>query len=166
MDALVGTFHIDWKLVVAQFVNFAIVFFVLYWFALRPLGKLMSERSAKIEKGLDDARKNAELAEQAKKSYDEELMRARHDAQALVKSMQADISKKREELVASAEKEVQQILKEGKGKLLEEKNSMVKQAENEIASLVLLATEKVLSKQINVGLNKEIVAESLRSMKS
>ena len=69
MDSLISTFHIDWHLIVAQAVNFAIVFAVLYWFALKPLGKLMEERKETIEKGLADAKSNAQLLANTEKEY-------------------------------------------------------------------------------------------------
>ena len=47
-------------MILAQIINFAVVFFVLYKFALKPLKKLMDERSATISGGLDNAKKQEE----------------------------------------------------------------------------------------------------------
>ena len=52
MDSLITTFHIDWKIVIAQVINFGIVFAVLYFFALKPLSKLMKEREDIISKAI------------------------------------------------------------------------------------------------------------------
>ena len=57
MDSLISTFHIDWHLIVAQLVNFAVVILVLWRFALKPLGKLMDERGQTIAGGLENAKK-------------------------------------------------------------------------------------------------------------
>lgn len=160
MDALIGTFHIDWKLVVAQLFNFAIVFGVLYWFALRPLAKLMSERGEKISKGLSDAETNQKLVEDAKKLYDAELARARKDAQALTATMEQEVAKKRASLVASASEEVNKMLDDGKKKLIEEKESVLKQAEKEIASLVVMSVEKVLAGSMDDTARKHMVAKA------
>ena len=54
MDSLISTFHIDWHLIVAQLVNFAVVILVLWRFALKPLGKLMDERGQTIAGGLEN----------------------------------------------------------------------------------------------------------------
>lgn len=165
MDALIGTFHIDYKLVVAQLFNFAIVFAVLYWFALRPLAKLMSERGEKIEKGLKDAETNQKLVEDAKKLYDAELARARKDAQALTQTMEQEIAKKKASLVASAEAEVAIMLEEGKRKLVEEKEGVLKQAEKEIAGLVVSGVEKVLAGSMDETARKHMVAKAVEHMK-
>ncbi|MDP2944107.1 MAG: ATP synthase F0 subunit B, partial [bacterium] len=55
MESLISTFHVDVRLLVAQLINFAIVFFVLYFFAFKPLVKVMADRSEKIDKSLKDA---------------------------------------------------------------------------------------------------------------
>src|SRR3989344_697952 len=80
MESIISTFHIDWKIIIAQMVNFAVVFAVLYVFALKPLGKLMKERSEKIGQGLNDAKTNAKLLEETNKKYDEMLAKAKIEA--------------------------------------------------------------------------------------
>ncbi len=56
-----ATFHIEGRLLLAQFANFAVVFALIYFLILKPLSKMMKERTGTIEKGLDDA-KRAETA--------------------------------------------------------------------------------------------------------
>ena len=73
MNSIITTFHIDWKIILAQAVNFAIVFAVLYFFALKPLNKLMAERAEKIAKGVNDAKTNAETLTATKAEYDRAL---------------------------------------------------------------------------------------------
>ena len=50
MDSIIETFHLDWKLFLAQVVNFTIVVFVLWRFAFKPLAKNLAERTRTIEK--------------------------------------------------------------------------------------------------------------------
>ena len=69
MDSIIATFHIDWKIIIAQVLNFGVVFGVLYLFALKPLMKVMRERTEKIEKGIKDAKENAEVLNNTKKEY-------------------------------------------------------------------------------------------------
>ena len=65
MDSIISTFHIDWKIIIAQMINFGVVFVVLYIFALKPLSKLMTERGEKIETGISDAKKSSKLLQKA-----------------------------------------------------------------------------------------------------
>src|SRR3990167_11379203 len=81
MDSIISTFHIDWKIIIAQAVNFGIVFVVLYLFALKPLSKLMAERAEKIARGIGDAKSNAVILEKTKQEYEKVLIKARGEAQ-------------------------------------------------------------------------------------
>ena len=47
MESIISTFHIDWKIIITQMINISIVFFVLYIYAIKPLFKMMEERSEK-----------------------------------------------------------------------------------------------------------------------
>ena len=69
MDSIISTFHIDWKIIIAQMINFGVVFVVLYIYALKPLGKLMKERGEKIEAGINDAKKSGELLQKTSEEY-------------------------------------------------------------------------------------------------
>ncbi len=80
MESIVSTFHIDWKIIIAQAINFGVVFAVLYIFALKPLSKLMAERAEKIAKGINDAKTNASVLEKTQKEYEDVLIKARTEA--------------------------------------------------------------------------------------
>jgi F-type H+-transporting ATPase subunit b len=165
MDSLIGTFHIDWKLIVAQLINFAIVFFVLYRFALKPLGKLMDERKNTIETGLTDAKRNKELLEEAKVAYDAELSKARREGAEIASLMKEDIEKKRVELLARAESDAKNLIEETHKKLEEDKAKILRDAEKEIASLVMSATEKVLGAVAVGKVQEELVEKSIKDSK-
>ncbi|MBY0376798.1 ATP synthase F0 subunit B, partial [Patescibacteria group bacterium] len=80
MESIISTFHIDWKIIIAQAINFGIVFVVLYIYALKPLSKLMKERSETIAKGIDDAKLSQEVLQKTNKEYEEILAKARKEA--------------------------------------------------------------------------------------
>lgn len=144
MDSLITTFHIDWKIVIAQLINFGIVFLVLYIFALKPLKKLMSERSQKIEKGVLDAKTNAELIENTKKQYEEIVSKAKIEANQVFQDGKKEAEKKKVEILEETKKDVEKMITDGKKTLEAEKTKMVEDAKSEIVSLVVSATEKLL----------------------
>ena len=76
MEQIIETFHLDIKLLLAQAINFAIVFAVLYYFVIKPLTKVMAERSRKIEKSLEDAEKVEKRLEQTEEEYNKKILEA------------------------------------------------------------------------------------------
>lgn len=153
MDSFINTFHIDWKIIIAQVINFVIVLFVLQFLALKPLRKLMNERSSKIEGGLEDAQKNAEILKNTKKEYDDIVLKARTEANTIFQEGKKDAEVKKAEMLAEASKDVEIMISNGKKTLESEKIKMVEEAKNEIVSLVVKATEKILESNTDKILN-------------
>jgi F-type H+-transporting ATPase subunit b len=144
MEPLIATFHIDWKIIIAQAVNFAVVFAVLYIYALKPLSKLMAERSEKIAKGITDAKQNAETLEKSKQEYEAILAKGRKEAQKIFEDGKKETQAKQESMILEAQAEVNALIEGGKKTLEVEKAKMVAEVKNEIASLALLAAEKIM----------------------
>ncbi len=157
MDSFISTFHIDWKILIAQAINFAIVFALLYFFALKPLKKIMSERTSTIEKGISDAKHSAELIEKTTKEYEEVIAKARAEAHTLFQEGKKEAEVKRAEMLEKAQTEVDAMIASGKKNLESEKNKMVEEAKNEIVSLVVSATEKVLSDQADKSVTEKAI---------
>src|SRR6185503_16932785 len=132
MESIINTFHIDWQIIVAQAINFVIVFAVLYIFALKPLNKLMAERSDKIARGVSDAKQNAELLNATKAEYEAALVKARAEAQTMLQEGRKNADKKRSEMLEEAKADVAKIVASGKKTMEAEKVKMVEDARKEI----------------------------------
>ncbi|MEI6190842.1 MAG: F0F1 ATP synthase subunit B [bacterium] len=144
MESLITTFHIDWKILLAQTVNFSIVFFVLYFFALKPLKKIMGEREEKIKKGVIDANINLELVEKTKSEYTNVINKAKAEANDLFRRGKREAEARKTEIIEGAQKEVNLMIINGKKVLEVEKIRIVEEAKKEIINLTIKASEKIL----------------------
>ena len=159
MDSLITTFHIDWKIVIAQALNFGVVFAVLYFFALKPLSKLMKEREEKISKGITDAKENAVMIENTKKEYDEILNKARLEAHSIFQEGKKDAESKKAEMLEIAKKDVDNMIASGKKVLESEKAKIIEEAKQEIVSLVVKATEKLLESNPDEKFDEKVMSK-------
>ena len=159
MDSLVKTFHIDWHLIIAQMVNFAVVVFVLYKFAIKPLSKLMDERKEKISLGLEDAKRHKELLKQTEDEYKKIVNDARKESQEILSSAKKDAENTKRELVEQATEESKNIVEKGKKEILFEKEKMLNELRTELADLVVLSTEKVLKDSLDHDTKEKIIAK-------
>ncbi|MBT7553014.1 ATP synthase F0 subunit B, partial [bacterium] len=73
-------FGVDWRLMIAQLVNFVIVLLVLWKFAIKPLMKTMESRNAEISKGLDDAKAAADKIEEVEHDVKIKLQETKAEA--------------------------------------------------------------------------------------
>lgn len=163
MESFITTFHIDWKIIIAQAINFIIVFFILYFLALKPLKKLMSERTRNIENGLLNAKLNNEILNKTKKEYDEVLMKAKVEAHQFFQDSKKEAEEKKSKMIEEAAKEVENIIKNGKNILEGEKVKMIEEAKIEIVSLVVKATEKLLETTDNKAFDEKVL-EKIKKM--
>ncbi|MFA5934063.1 MAG: F0F1 ATP synthase subunit B [Candidatus Paceibacterota bacterium] len=164
MQELISTFHIDWKLLIAQAVNFGIVFTALYFFAVKPIRKLMDERSGTIAGGLENAKKHEDLLRAQEVEYESTLVKARAEASLIMKDVKKDAEQKRAEIIEKAQADSMAIFEAGKKQLNSEKQKMLDDAKKELVSLVMNATEKVLGESVNGKVESKLVEESIKSI--
>src|SRR3989344_3540657 len=112
MNGFIETFHIDWRLMIAQLFNFGIVFLAFYLLAAKPLRKLMKERGEEIETGLQNAKAGMEMIQKAKEKDEEEYVKKR--------VVQFEIEKKA--LIESAKVEIVSLATLAAEKIMDKKN--------------------------------------------
>ena len=162
MESLISTFHIDAGLFVAQLINFAIVFSILYFFAFKPLVKVMVERSAKIDKSLKDAdaiEKRLSLTAQEREDI---IAAAKKEANLIVEEANKRGEEKRAEMIVKAKEEIGQVINAEKDKLIREKAETLKEIKKEVADLVILTVEKILSEKMTSEKDKEIIKKLVK----
>ncbi|MFA5894139.1 MAG: F0F1 ATP synthase subunit B [Candidatus Margulisiibacteriota bacterium] len=165
MDSLISTFHLDIKLLIAQVINFAIVFAVLYFFALKPLLKVMAERTGKIEQSLADAKKIEENLSRAANERQEIVSAAKKEAGAILERVSVEAEEKREEMAAKTKEEIGQIINKEKERMRLEKAETLKEIKAEVADLVVASVEKLLDKKMNSKDDAEMIRKALKNTK-
>ena len=156
MEAL-ANLGIDWKLLVAQVVNFAVVLLVLKRFAYQPMLKLLDERTAKIEKGLADAENAGKKLSEIEIQEKAILMEARTEAKRILTETDEAAKKRDAAQIAETEKRVKKILHESELKIAEDQKKMLDEAKRELGETVLLAVEKVLHEKMDATKGKEFI---------
>jgi len=163
MEGLISTFHIDWKLMIAQLINFGLVFCAFYLLAAKPLKNLIQSRTEEINTGLLNAKQNVEILKATEKEYKEIISKAKSEADLLFKEAKKEALAKKTEMLEQAKIEVASIVDSGKKNLENEKIKMVADAKKEIVSLVMDVTKKVIGKEVGPSFNQSAIKE-LESM--
>ncbi len=164
MDSLIETFHLDWKLMVAQVVNFAIVFTVLYIFAIKPLMKLMDERGKRIQSGLDNADKQEELLKNAEKEYQAMVAKTNAEAVAKMQEVKREAEAKSHAMMEEAQAEIASAKALGLKQIEAEKQKAMEEIRKEAVTLIISATEKVLGNVAEGKVEAKLVEESIKNI--
>ncbi len=160
MEAL-ANLGIDWKLLLAQVVNFVVVLLVLKRFAYQPMLKLLDERTAKIEKGLVDAESASRKLSEMEMKEKAVLADARMEAKRILAETDEAAAKRDAAKMTETEARVKKLLEESENKIAEDRKKMLEEAKRELADTVLMAVEKVLSEKMDSAKEKELIERNL-----
>lgn len=145
MQEFIQTFHIDWKLMLAQVINFGLVFLVLYMLAAKPLKKLVAERTKEIETGLTDAKDAKILLQKASQEYEENTIKLRKLSIDTQKELSVELDKLRAENIEKMKLDAEEWKKNRNKQMEIDKKDLIESAKGEVMSLAILAAEKIMN---------------------
>lgn len=158
---LLGSLGIQWRLFLAQLLNFGIVLFVLWKWVFTPTLTALRKRQETIRKGLEDAEASGKALASASEEKQATLTAARKEASKLVEEATAEADRIRKETLEKTKSEVAELVSAGKAALSEEKEKIVLDAKTEIAELVVGATEKVMEETLDAKKHKGLIESAI-----
>lgn len=158
-------FGVDWRLMVAQLVNFGIVVAVLWYFAIRPLTKTMHQRSREISKGLDDAKLATERLAEVEREIKSKLQETKKMAANILEEAKKNGDNARQVSLEKTKQEVESLINKAKEQIGNEKEVMIEQARQAVGALVVDALRKILSEGVSKDIDKKYIDKVLKEFK-
>lgn len=162
---LIKALGLDGRILLAQFFNFAILVWVLWRFAYKPVFKILEERKEKVYKGLEDAEAATLKLQAAEMENKKILLEARQEATKILELAQKKAEDKQHEIIAKAETEIGVIMEKERAKIATEKASSLNQLKAEVSSLVMLALKKFLEDNLDEVKDRSLVEKIVSSLK-
>ncbi len=162
---LISALGLDWKILLAQFINFAILIFVLWRFAYKPVFNILAERRDKIAKGLDDSEAAAKKlleAEEEKKVF---ITAARKEANEIIEVAKGKAELRYQEIVDKAKTDLKVVVDDEKAKIKAERNSAIKDVKKEAAQMIAAALLKILPEKVDAKSDVEMINKALEELK-
>lgn len=162
---IVGMFGLNWKLFLAQLVNFGIILFVLWKWVFGPVTKGLSQRTEKIESSLADAQKIAEERETFDSWKQGEISQVRTEAAGIITQAKVDAEKLKESTLTQTKDEQAKLIASAQAKLEQEKQAMLTSVKTELAELVVSATENLLKQKLDPKKDAALIEQALSEAK-
>ena len=154
------TFGVQGDLLVAQIINFCLVSYVLYRFAIKPVLKTVEERQKKISEGLQYAEEmKAQLASTEKERLSL-LKKAQEDAQSLFAKTKHESEVYLQDQKKVAEQKIEQMFAQAKDAMAVERRNMMAEARTEVATLVVATTERLLKNVLTEDMRAQLNAQA------
>ena len=164
MGDLLNQFGINYTLLIAQMINFGILFWVLYKFVYKPILKVLDDRRTKIERSLDEAKKIEQRTQALEVEVNTEIGRAKKEADRLVAEAREIGEKVRAELLTKTQSEAEAILAKARRDIELERVEMNKSIKEYVVTTSLLVVEKVLSQKLSTELRQDITSEAINKL--
>lgn len=165
MEALIEGLGLDWKVLIAQIVNFTILLLILYKFAYKPLTKMLRDRSATIEKSLADAKRIEQELKATEDKREQTLVQARRQAQDILNQAKDQGEQLKEEMTTRAKHEVEKIVGDAHTSIAQAKEKMISEAKQELGEMVVAASEKVLQEKLDEKRDQTLLEKALKQLK-
>ncbi len=165
MNEFITHFGIDWKLLLAQVVNFFVLLVILRKFVYGPVLKVLKDRKRGIEHGIEVTAAAEAKLKNISELETETLHKAKENALGIVTSAEKEAQKKKEEIVVIARKEVDHMLDQGKkgAELLREK--MMQEVDQNAKDFISQGIVKVLGRLSPEEKDRVLIDEALKELR-
>jgi F-type H+-transporting ATPase subunit b len=149
---------------IAQMVNFAIVAFLLYRFAIKPVLATADARKAKIADGLRfEEEMKAKLAD-TQQQHLATMKQAALDAQKVVEEARKSAKELLDREAKATTEKTQQMLAKAEEAIALERRKMISDAREEISRLVALTAQRVLNRELAPDERKRYAETAAREL--
>ena len=161
----IGTLGLNWKLFVAQLVNFGIVIFILWKWVMKPVVGALESRRARIEQSVKKAEEIERQANEFRAYQESERRKVNLEADALINKAVASGEKLKQETAESARLEARKIITDAKAAIEAEKGKALTEVREEVANMAVMAAEKILRAKLDGRENQELINKILKTVK-
>ena len=166
MSELIHNLGIEWKVLLAQIVNFAVLLFILKKFAYKPILKVLNDRQKRIEEAINRSKsvdkRMAEIETLKEKVLDE----ARRESEAIIKKAEEAALRVKESVLKEAHSVSEKLLVDTGKKIQAEREKIFREAKSEIADLVYAAVEKSIGDLAGENLKMKMVEDAMKFVAS
>jgi len=164
MGDTLQTLGIYWPKLIAQMVNFAIVLFILWKFAYRPVLKILEERRQRVTEAMINAQKAREELARTEAQRQQVLAETNAQANKMIEEARAAATRVREQETQKAIKEAEQIVTKAREAAALERTRMLADVKRELGRLVIATTSKVTGKVLTPEDQRRLSEETTRAL--
>jgi F-type H+-transporting ATPase subunit b len=164
MGDTIQVLGIHWTKLLAQLLNFAIVMFVLWRWAYKPVFAVLEARRQKIAEGVTNADKiKAELAKTEAARHDI-LTQAGDQANQLIEEARAAAARVREQETQKAIAAAEQIMIKAREAAAQDHDRMLRELKREVGRLVVQTTTTVTGKILTPEDQRRLAEETEKQL--
>ena len=152
---------INLPMLIAQLVNFIILFGLLYLIAYKPVLRMLDARSKKIKESVDQTERIKEQALHAEEEVKKQIEVARKQGQEIVAQAARTGEEVRQKAKQEAKQEAETLINRARTEIKRERDGAIDELRKEFADLTILAAEKVIEKSLDKQAHRQLIDKVL-----
>ena len=148
----------------AQICNLMIQLVIFKKLLLNPVKKVIAERKAKADSQIADAEKLRTEAEAMKAEYEQNLQKARTEANQIVASAQKTAAARSEELLGEARAQAAALKQKAEADIAQERKKAVNEVKDEIGGMAMEIASKVVEREIKEADHQDLIDEFIKNV--
>jgi F-type H+-transporting ATPase subunit b len=162
----IAALGVDGKALIIQLVTFVLAFLVLKKWAFTPIINMMDARRKTIEEGVALGEKMKQDEAQLQASIDQELAKARAEADGIVAAANETSRDKIREAEAKAQDKAAGVLKDAEERIKTDTARARKKLEGELVGLISDATEAIIGEKVDSTKDKQLIERALKEQQA
>jgi len=157
----IASLGISLPTLIAQIVNFIILFGLLYLVAYKPIMRMLDERSRKIQESMEQTEFIKEQAAHAEEEVKQQLEAAAKEGQEIISRAMRTGEEARREAQAQARQETDSLLSRARNEIQRERDEAIDELRKEFADLTILAAGKVIDQTLDKEAHRQLIDKVL-----
>lgn len=144
--------------------NLALTMFIFKRFLWKPVQEIVAKRKALAEAQLTEAAQAKEEALAIKSEYEENMAKAREEADQIVAKAQKTATSRREEMLHEAQEQVAEMKQKAEQDIQLARKKAVNEVKDEIGSIAMEIASKVMEREIDAQDHEALINEFIKNV--
>ncbi len=160
MEGLAGL-GINLPALIAQVINFAILFGLLYLVAYKPLMRMLDERSRRVKESMEQTEYIKQQVAKAEQETEKRIAEAGKEGQKIIDQAVKTGEEMRQKAQGEARQEAEILIIKARAEIQRENDEAISALRKEFAGLTILAAEKVIDRSLDKEAHRQIIDKVL-----
>jgi len=146
---------------IAQIVNFAVLFGLLYLVAYKPVMRMLDERAGKVKESMEQTEYIKEQAAHAEEEAERRIEAASKEGQEVVARSIRSGEEVRQQAQQEARQDAEVLIARARTEIQRERDDAVDELRREFADLTILAAGKVIDRSLDKEAHRQLIDKTL-----
>lgn len=154
----------NWFAFLIQLVALIVLLLIIFFFAYKPVKKMLDKRADYIEKEVTDAKKNREIAEKNAKESETMIIESKKKANEIIEDANQKAKIESKKIFAETEEEIAKMKLDAEKDIERSKEQSLKEIHDEMVNIALSASEEILKREVNEDDNARLAENFIEDL--